>query len=317
MKSKNFLAVALFALIFQFLTQLPPSHAAYTGTQQNYVAESGTLTFTPPAGSKFTSVIFASYGTPNVSTYAVGSCHATNSSTVVASYFVGQTAATSIGANNVVFGDPCSGTGKTLAIKLAYTTILVNNIAPVITGTFSLGQVLSVSNGTWNVTPDSYTYQWQSSATSNGSYSNISGATSSTYTVTSSEVGKYLKVSVSATNDAGTVSALSAASGSAISAATTTTLSLTGSPTFTDFRYSRPLVVGVSVDGKVTLRANGVIISGCKNKLTSSLSFTCNWKPSTRGYVNLVVTYTPTIAGYLSSTSSTYRIFVSSRSNTR
>jgi hypothetical protein len=65
------------------------------------------------------------------------------------------------------------------------------------------------------------------------------------------------------------------------------------------------------------VRANGVIISGCKNKVTSSLSFTCYWKPSTRGYVNLVASYTPTIAGYQSSTSSVYRIFVTNRANTR
>lgn len=296
---------------------MPTVHAAYTGTQQSFTSEGGSLTFTPPAGSKYTSVVFASYGTPNTSTYVTGACHASNSATVVASYFVGQTSAITIGANNTVFGDPCSGTGKTLAIKLAYTTILTNSVAPVISGTLTPGQSLTTTTGTWNVSPDSYSYQWQSAATSNGSYSNISGATSSSYTLTSSEVGKFLKVIVTATNDAGSVQAVSGATGSAVSGATTTTLSITGSPTTTNFRNVRPLVVGVSVNGKVTLRANGIIISGCKNKLTPGLSFTCNWKPATRGYVNLVATYSPTIAGYQSSTSSTYKIFVTNRSGSR
>lgn len=315
MKSRFLAGLGLIILIAGFIT--PSVHAAYTGVQQSYVAEGGSITLTPPAGSKYTSVVFASYGTPNTSTYVTGGCHASNSATVVASYFVGQTTAVTIGANNTVFGDPCSGTGKTLAIKVAYTTILTNSVVPTISGTLAPGQVLTATTGTWNVTPDSYGYQWQSSATSNGTYSNISGATSSTYTLTSSEVGYFLKVVVSATNDAGTVSSTSAATGSAVSGATTTTLSITGSPTSTDYRYARPLIVGVSVNGKVTLRANGVIISGCKNRLTSGLSFTCNWKPATRGYVNLIATYSPTVAGYQSSTSSTYRIFVTNRSGTR
>jgi hypothetical protein len=37
-------------------------------------------------------------------------------------------------------------------------------------------------------------YQWQKCATSGGTYTNISGATSSTYTLTSNEVGYYIKV---------------------------------------------------------------------------------------------------------------------------
>lgn len=313
------ISVVIFNLVllsgFIFFPQ--SAQAAYTGTQQNFTNEGSSLTFTPPAGSKFTSVLFASYGTPNTSTYATGSCHASNSSTIVASYFVGQTSAVTIGANNTVFGDPCSGTGKSLAIKLAYTTILTNSAVPVISGTLTPGQLLTTTNGTWNVTPDSYSYQWQSSATSNGSYADISGATSSSYTLTSTEVGKFLKVIVTATNDAGGVQSTSAATGSAVSGATTTTLSITGSPTTTDFRNVRALIVGVSVNGKVTLKANGIIISGCKNKLTTGLSFTCNWKPATRGYVNLIATYSPTIAGYQTSTSSTYRIFVTNRSGTR
>jgi hypothetical protein len=305
-----------FALIFNFLTLLTPAQAAYTGTQQNYTSEGGNLTFTAPAGSKFTSVLFASYGTPNTSTYVAGGCNASNSASIVSTYFVGQTSAT-IGANNTVFGDPCSGTGKYLAIKLAYTTILTNSVVPTISGTLTPGQTLSATTGTWNVSPDSYFYQWRSAATSNGSYTNISGATSSNYTLTNAEVGMFLKVVVTARNDAGDVAATSAATASSISGTTTTSLSITGAPTTTDFRYARPLIIGVSVNGKVTVRANGIIISGCKNKSTTGLSFTCYWKPATRGYVNLVATYTPTIAGYQTSTSTAYRIFVTKRTNNR
>lgn len=316
MKLRVVSKVVALCLLLTFQTPIY-SQASYTGTQQNFVNESGSLTFTPPAGSKYTSVIFASYGTPNTSTYVTGSCHASNSSTVVSSYFVGQTTAVTIGANNTVFGDPCSGTGKTLAIKLAYTTILTNSSLPTISGTLSAGQTLNATTGTWNVTPDSYFYQWRIASTINGLYTNISGATSSNYTLTSSDVGNYLKVVVTARNDAGDVAATSSATASSVSGTTSTSLSITGSPSTTNYRYVRPLIVGVSVNGKITVRANGVIISGCKNKLTSGLTFTCYWKPSTRGYVNLVASYTPTVAGYQASTSSTYRIFVTNRANTR
>lgn len=49
-----------------------------------------------------------------------------------------------------------------------------------------------------------YTYQWQSSDTSTGTYANIDGATSSSYTPASSLFGKYLRVAVNYTDDRGT-----------------------------------------------------------------------------------------------------------------
>lgn len=63
-----------------------------------------------------------------------------------------------------------------------------------ITGTAQMGQVLTAGA----VTPASATvsYQWQSSATSGGTYTNIAGATSSTYTPNLASAGKYLKVVV-------------------------------------------------------------------------------------------------------------------------
>ncbi|MDD2230940.1 MAG: hypothetical protein PHY48_16250 [Candidatus Cloacimonetes bacterium] len=61
-----------------------------------------------------------------------------------------------------------------------------------ITGTTTVGSVLTAGA----LTPSGATasYQWQSSTTSNGTYTNISGATSSTYTLVSSDLNKYLKV---------------------------------------------------------------------------------------------------------------------------
>ncbi len=55
------------------------------------------------------------------------------------------------------------------------------------------------------LTPSSATasYQWQSATTAGGTYTNISGATNSTYTLTISDVGKYLKVIATGTGSYG------------------------------------------------------------------------------------------------------------------
>lgn len=86
------------------------------------VNENGTLNLSAPANATITSVSFASYGTPNGSdgNYTTGSCHATNSQTIVESYCVGNNSC-SIPATNAVFGDPCGGTLKYLYVKVYYT----------------------------------------------------------------------------------------------------------------------------------------------------------------------------------------------------
>jgi hypothetical protein len=87
------------------------------------VAENGTATLTAPPGSTFTSVDFASYGTPTgtCGSFAIGGCHATNSVTVVQGYLIGQSGTINIPATNGVFGDPCSGTAKSLYIQATAT----------------------------------------------------------------------------------------------------------------------------------------------------------------------------------------------------
>jgi hypothetical protein len=70
----------------------------------------------------------------------------------------------------------------------------VNTVAPAITGTFNTGQTLTVSNGTWTNSPSSYSYQW----TRGGA--DISGATSSTYTLVVADEGSVVDCDVTATN---------------------------------------------------------------------------------------------------------------------
>jgi surface protein len=80
----------------------------------------------------------------------------------------------------------------------------VNITLPVISGTNTIGSVLTTTNGTWSGTlPITYTYQWLR----NGS--NISGATSSTYTLVVADRNANISCQVTATNSLGSANATS------------------------------------------------------------------------------------------------------------
>jgi lysophospholipase L1-like esterase len=81
----------------------------------------------------------------------------------------------------------------------------VNKVAPAITGTATVGNVLTASLGNWVGAPTSFTYQWKRGGT------NISSATASTYTLVSADLGNTITVIVTGTGEAGSASATSAA----------------------------------------------------------------------------------------------------------
>jgi len=92
------------------------------------------------------------------------------------------------------------------------TVIEPENVSvPVVTGTVETGQTLTGTDGAWNTSGD-FTRQWQrgSDATS---WSNISGATNSTYVLTSNDAGYRFRFAVTLTNDAGTATANSVQTG--------------------------------------------------------------------------------------------------------
>jgi hypothetical protein len=106
-------------------------------------------------------------------------------------------------ANAIIHYNANSITATIAGAPVASTT------APKITGTATVGNTLTVSdNGSWTAVPaPSYSYKWESC--SGGICSPISGATSSSYTLTSAELGKTVEVQVTATNSYGSASALS------------------------------------------------------------------------------------------------------------
>lgn len=80
----------------------------------------------------------------------------------------------------------------------------INTEAPLISGSAIEGSVLSCSTGTWTGSPTpTYTYQWRANSV------DISGATSSTYTTVSGNIGQTVTCQVTGTNTEGSSSAVS------------------------------------------------------------------------------------------------------------
>jgi hypothetical protein len=90
----------------------------------------------------------------------------------------------------------------------AASTAPANTVAPAVTGTATVGSVLTTSNGTW--TDDgspTFTYQWQRDNAGGGSYSNISSAKSSTYTLVDADDACQVRCVVTDTDSNGATSA--------------------------------------------------------------------------------------------------------------
>jgi len=149
---------------------------------------------------------------------------AISSSYVISELDVGYFFKVSVTATN--------GLGSSSATSAATTTVVdiipTNTALPVVSGTARTGATLTTSNGSWTGSPTAYAYQWQRSATSTGVYEDITSVTNRTYELTDADIGKFIKVSVIATNSIGPSSA-------ALSAATSVVLDLTDSdvPTVT------------------------------------------------------------------------------------
>ena len=109
-----------------------------------------------------------------------------------------------------------TNSGGTTASSSAQSAVVgvlapVNSVLPTISGSTVEGQSLKASNGTWSGSPTSFSYQWQDCDSSGTWCAAISGATSSSYALASSDVGHRVVVSVSAFNAGGSASAASAA----------------------------------------------------------------------------------------------------------
>jgi hypothetical protein len=120
---------------------------------------------------------------------------------------IGATLRARVSANN--------GVGAPVAAMSAPTSAVIssapaNPAAPSIFGTPRAGTLLTGSQGTWTGAPTiTYRYQWQR-CPEGGSCTNVAGAVSLSYSVTSADVGSRLRLQVTAQNSSGSATATSA-----------------------------------------------------------------------------------------------------------
>jgi hypothetical protein len=149
-----------------------------------------------------------------------------------------------------------------------------NTEPPMVVGTPQDGELVTAKDGEWaGEDPTAFTYQWQGCDGAGANCANISGATGKVYRVATADVGKRLRVQVTAKNTSGSTTA-----------ATTPTSPVvhpTGATRLADGRYSIPVTSVKNPDR--------LVISGVEfvpSVLRSRQPYTGRFRVTdTRGYV--------------------------------
>jgi hypothetical protein len=120
-----------------------------------------------------------------------------------------------------------------------------NTSAPAISGVARDEQRLKAVKGTWSgQKPFSYAYAWSRCDASGGSCTNIASAAKAAYKLTHADVGHTLRVTVTASNEAGHASATSEPSGVVAPS--------------TPAKKALPKISGVKADGQLLSASNGL-----------------------------------------------------------
>lgn len=202
------------------------------GTATATSATTATVSFTQPTYNGGATI--TSYTATSSPGNITGTLSQAGSGTITVSGLTTGTAYTfTVTATNV------AGTSAASSASNSITTYLApaNTVAPVVSGTAASGQTLSSTTGTWNGIPTpTFAYQWQYGST------NISGATSSTYTLDRTYLGETIRCVVTATNAV-----------SAVSANSNSTSAVTG----VLVNSSAPVLSGTATNGQTLSVTNG------------------------------------------------------------
>jgi hypothetical protein len=108
-----------------------------------------------------------------------------------------------------------------------------NTEAPAVVGTAQDGELLAAKDGEWSgKDPMTFTYQWQICDVAGGNCANVNGASAKIYRVATTDVGRRLRVQVTAKNTSG--------SKTATTAVTPAVVQPTGATRLQDGKYSIP-----------------------------------------------------------------------------
>ena len=161
-----------------------------------------------------------------------------------------------------------NGDGSAQATSPASAVILanppVNTVAPSLSGTAQDGVTLTAAKGTWTgMATITYTYQWQQSSDGGATWSNIAGATATTYTPPAGSAGKQLRAQVTAANSDGTAQATSPASAVILANPPVNTVA--------------PSLSGTAQDGVTVTAASGTWTG------MAAITYTYQWQQSSDG----------------------------------
>jgi predicted RNA-binding protein with TRAM domain len=182
-------------------TTVPGAPAAPTLTKQDGAID---VAFSAPADDGGATISGDTATCTSSDGGATGSQSGGASPITVAGLTNGKTYTCTVHASNTD-GD---GSESAASSSLLLSVLPANSVAPAFSGSVIAERTLTATNGTWNgAPPPTYTRQWKRCNTSGTGCVNIGGATHTTYVVTNADIGMRLKVVVTATNAAGSVTA--------------------------------------------------------------------------------------------------------------
>ncbi len=157
-------------------------------------------------------------GSPTSYAYAWSLCDASGGSCASISGATAATykpATTDVGKTvrvTVTAADTSGSTPATSAPSavISSKTAPTPTAAPTVSGSLTVGSTLTANKGTWSGSPTSYAYMWSRCAANGDACATIDGATAGTYKLTSVAAGEALRLSVTATNAAGSTQYTSA-----------------------------------------------------------------------------------------------------------
>jgi len=193
--------------------------------------------------------------------------------------------------------DGGSSTATSAATAVVAPTLPALVARPTVSGQAKEGQTLTASAGSWSGTPTiSYAYQWGRCDLADNSCVDLDGATAATYTLTGADVGEAIRVTVVASNAAGSTTA------SSVLTASVTALAVAPSNT------NPPTIAGAAQDG-ATLTTNNGTWTG-----TAPFTFSYEWRRCHPAGDSCVAVDGATSASYVLTTAdvgSTIRVAVS------
>jgi len=231
-----------------FVTAVVPG-APTIGTATAINTTTATVAFTAPASNGGANI--TSYTATSIPGGITGTLSQSGSGTITVS---GLSQATNytfrVTARNSIGNSAASADSNSIT---TYSTPVLT-VSPVISGTTKFGSTLSSTTGTWTGTaPISYTYQWQRNS------SNITGATSSTYTIVQADIGNQLRCRVTAINAYGSTVANTSNTSTitaAVPGAPTIGTAVTAGPTGANITFTAP-----ASDGGATITTYTAISS--------------------------------------------------------